>query len=607
MDAWVGPAGDSRRYALASPEEPAAVGGQGVVYRATRTADGTMVALKQLHAVDLDDWVALRRRARLAAEISHPNLVRFLDEFLGPHPFTGAEPEAEEFDLPYLVTAWVDGEDLPTAIDRVPLTTAFGWVRDVGHAADALHRWPTPSGVGIVHRDIKPSNVRVAGGRAVLVDLGTARDAGDQTMTTGVGSPGWTPTEAWRDPGLVGSRSDGWQVAGLASWVVLRSPPGRHEPARHRRLRRALTRAGVRRAGPVARHIDRALSERVADRPGDVRAWSDALVRLTGAPRRRPTPWRGAVAVAVVLALLGAAATVRSVAVPAGDAGRSPVAGTPAVAALDVSPDRRAGLAFGQPVTVIARLTPVPHDGSDLRVRLVPLTDGGRTVPATGPMEQPVESGVASLTFTVTDVGATAAPVAVRTLELTVMARDGAAAPPNRHAEPVSLVFAPPVPGPERCTVYEPEQLDVRARGDGWELAAGPTAVAVLADEADARRALIVAREADRYCVIGRDPDARLVTTTHYWARGDHLVMPSPPAPDEDCHRYDPVAVGVEQGEGAGGVPVTAGGRATLLVLSDADAARRAAAVARYYRWQCFVGRTDPGGESTGRLDYWRG
>jgi hypothetical protein len=310
--------------------------------------------------------------------------------------------------------------------------------------------------------------------------------------------------------------------------------------------------------------------------------------------------------VAIALALFAGAVALRTrtgagaaASAPAPPLGPAP-APVPALEIAGVAPGPRSGLDFGRPVTVTVRVpAAIAGDpGPGLRVRLV-ARDGDQAV--TPPVEQAVEAGAsAALVFTV----AGPAPVRVDALDLSVLAA-GRTDPVAARREPVVLAFGPPIPGPPRCTGYDPAALRIGSLGaPGWALTAGAT-LAVLDTEDDARRALAVAAGSDRRCVIGPDPPTGPgLATTHYWMRGGDLTMPpAEPGPDEDCHRYDPVAVSVVEG-----AQLVAGDAAVpLLILRDDAEALQAAAVARRYRWQCFVGRDNGRGDAAYRLDYWRG
>src|SRR4026207_2303225 len=78
-------------------ESPLAAGAMGAVYRATRTVDGTPVAVKRL--LDTRHVARFEIEARLLSTLNHPGVVNVVDYF--SHP-TGV----------YLVMEMVEGKDL---------------------------------------------------------------------------------------------------------------------------------------------------------------------------------------------------------------------------------------------------------------------------------------------------------------------------------------------------------------------------------------------------------------------------------------------------------------------------------------------------------------
>ncbi len=157
------------RYRL---EHVVGAGGMASVWLARDERLGRAVAVKLLSdsLVHDDSYLKrFRREARLAAGLSHPNLV-------GVYDFGG------EDERPYLVMEYVEGETLAgriaerTALELDPARLARELLGALGHVHSA----------GIVHRDIKPANVLIApDGSARVTDFGIAqpRDATRLTST----------------------------------------------------------------------------------------------------------------------------------------------------------------------------------------------------------------------------------------------------------------------------------------------------------------------------------------------------------------------------------------------------------------------------------------
>ena len=162
-----------------------ATGGMGEVWAARDLLLDRAVAVKVLGGALAGDGRAaerLRREARAAARLDHPNIARVLD--LG-----------EQDGRPYLVMELLEGESLAARIDRAGPMAPPEAARVVAAVADALeaaHR------AGVVHRDVKPGNVFLtSGGEVKVLDFGIASAAGEAALTTGemLGTPAYLAPE----------------------------------------------------------------------------------------------------------------------------------------------------------------------------------------------------------------------------------------------------------------------------------------------------------------------------------------------------------------------------------------------------------------------------
>jgi serine/threonine-protein kinase len=151
-------------------EEPIGEGGMGQVFRAAHE-DGSLVALKVLKGVLLEDHAHARRfarEARAAREIEHRHLVEVLDA-------------GEVGGRGYLAMRYVAGRSLADQIrDRgaLPVDEAVRIVAEVASGLDALHR------ARMVHRDVKPSNILLDEERgAVLTDFGLVKGRDYSALT----------------------------------------------------------------------------------------------------------------------------------------------------------------------------------------------------------------------------------------------------------------------------------------------------------------------------------------------------------------------------------------------------------------------------------------
>ena len=164
-------------------------GGMGQVYRARHLQLGKAFALKIISPTFALDGAARARfneEAKLASEISHPNIVSVVD--FGEDAQFGA----------YMVMELVEGEPLineqaaPMSVGR-----ACDILSQVADALDHIHRR------GIVHGDVKADNIMVTaesdGARrrrlARLLDFGLARRAGGDAEDQLNGSPHYLAPE----------------------------------------------------------------------------------------------------------------------------------------------------------------------------------------------------------------------------------------------------------------------------------------------------------------------------------------------------------------------------------------------------------------------------
>ncbi len=147
-------------------------GGMATVYHATDTRIDRAVALKVLHpglADDEDVVTRLRREARAAGRLAHPNVVGVLDH-------------GSDSGWLFLVMELVPGGTLRDLIsEHGPLapTRALALLEPILSGLAAAHD------AGVMHRDVKPDNVLLChDGRVKVADFGLARAVTSTGPTT---------------------------------------------------------------------------------------------------------------------------------------------------------------------------------------------------------------------------------------------------------------------------------------------------------------------------------------------------------------------------------------------------------------------------------------
>ncbi|MDR3672746.1 MAG: protein kinase [Holophaga sp.] len=166
--------------------EKVAVGGMAELFKARQRGVQNfekIVAIKRIlpHLSDTDEFVRMFiDEAKLAAQLSHPNIVQIYD--LG---------KASGFY--YIAMEYVDGRDLRSLLRKMreyklpmPEALAATVIMKVASALDYAHRKRATDDkeLKLVHRDISPQNILISYEGAVkLVDFGIAKAASKTTQT----------------------------------------------------------------------------------------------------------------------------------------------------------------------------------------------------------------------------------------------------------------------------------------------------------------------------------------------------------------------------------------------------------------------------------------
>src|SRR5262245_29341489 len=206
-------------------DQALATGGFGVVYKATATATGQPVAVKEMIATDPREFnlrrTFFRRESDILRALQQLPIVPRLYDFI------------EEGTSAYLVIEFIPGGNLLTLLDQpgarpCPIAQVAQWGARIAEALAHMHRMSPP----VVHRDMKPENIMLLpdGETIRLIDFGTARDMGAGAKERGVAktkvyTEGYAPPE--QVIGKPEPRSDLFALAGtLYHLATGRAPEG---------------------------------------------------------------------------------------------------------------------------------------------------------------------------------------------------------------------------------------------------------------------------------------------------------------------------------------------------------------------------------------------
>ena len=241
-------------------------GGMGAVYRARQLSLNRIVALKVLSpslAHDKSFVQRFQREAKLAARLTHPNLVQVYN--VGEH--RGRR---------YIAMEFVEGPSVDKLIDL------YGRVAEdeaVDIAIGVACALSVAASQGIVHRDVKPSNILLsAEGTVKLTDLGLAKPIGEDDLHitqagAAVGTPNYMSPEQARGSPRIDSRSDVYSLGATLFHMLTGRPPFEGKTPFE------TLRKHVDEPPPSPRELNPALSREVAE---------IVLRMLAKAPERRP-------------------------------------------------------------------------------------------------------------------------------------------------------------------------------------------------------------------------------------------------------------------------------------------------------------------------------
>lgn len=199
-------------------------GSMGIVYKARQTSVDRVVAVKVLLDVlarNREFIKRFEREAKIAAKLSHPNIVNAIDA--GTHN-----------GLHYFVMEYVEGENIKDLLDKGKIYEEAEALRIILAVAEALNHAHQR---GLIHRDIKPENVILTkDGHVKLADLGLARLTADEKWAAAeagmaIGTPYYISPEQVRGATDVDIRSDIYSLgATFYHMVTGRVPFGGDDP-----------------------------------------------------------------------------------------------------------------------------------------------------------------------------------------------------------------------------------------------------------------------------------------------------------------------------------------------------------------------------------------
>ncbi len=193
-------------------------GSMGTVFKARQLSMNRLVAIKVLNprsTTKIDYLDRFRREARVAARLSHNNIVQAIDV-------------GSAGNFHYFVMEYVEGTTIRDALDAKKLYEEREAVEIILQIAQALeHAYRR----GLIHRDIKPANIMLTPeGIAKLADLGMARDTNDadlirQERGLAIGTPYYISPEQIAARPDIDVRADLYSLGATFYHMVTGRPP----------------------------------------------------------------------------------------------------------------------------------------------------------------------------------------------------------------------------------------------------------------------------------------------------------------------------------------------------------------------------------------------
>lgn len=192
-------------------------GCMGVVYKARQTSVDRIVAVKiLLPSLAKNPSYVQRfvREAKMAAALSHPNLVSVID--------AGAANG-----LYFFVMEYVEGKSVGERLHEIG---KFSESEALGVALDVASALQHANEKGLIHRDVKPDNIMMHRDRVKLADMGLARPTTDERWAMAeaglaVGTPYYISPEQARGEVQIDIRTDLYSLGATLYHMVTGRPP----------------------------------------------------------------------------------------------------------------------------------------------------------------------------------------------------------------------------------------------------------------------------------------------------------------------------------------------------------------------------------------------
>ena len=243
-------------------------GGMGIVYSARDPRLDRTVALKMIRRASEDPDAAerLRREARAAASVSHPNICQLYDV---------GEEDGEFF----IAMEYLEGESLGARLARAPIPAREA----VPICLAVLAALETVHSRGLMHRDLKPSNIFLSPHGVKLLDFGLACAIDVVDTDTRLTQPGtvlgtpqyFSPEQVLGQP--IDARSDLFAVGSVLYEMLTGRPPfsGASVPQLAHAI--AYEQPPALGGSPAIAAIDRVIHKAIAKRPQDRYASAGAM------------------------------------------------------------------------------------------------------------------------------------------------------------------------------------------------------------------------------------------------------------------------------------------------------------------------------------------